>query len=182
VNLLKYGPYIKSENEPKQSLTVTCNTPLYQLPVNTDWEDPVLCRFFADYTIDTNNLKVNPGFLHNLSRLFNEATPHDELLVQAIRAVSLANFCTQSRSDQFLIKSRKAYGQCLVLLKQALSNENLTNVSALAGVLLLNMYDVSSPPCITVDVGLLEIRCTVVKGRQGLSGRPLRMLWQRFFV
>jgi len=137
---------MKSE-EQESSLTVARHTRIFRPPVNTDWNDPALCRFFSDYTMDTNNLKINPGFLHNLSRLFNEATAQNELLVKAVRAVSLANFSNQSRTDHFLIKSRKAYGESLTLLKIALSDGNLTSVSTLAGVLLLNMYDVrlSSP-------------------------------------
>jgi hypothetical protein len=34
--------------------------------------------------MDTDNLKVNPGFLHNFSRLFSETTAQDELLVKAV--------------------------------------------------------------------------------------------------
>ena len=87
--------------------------------------------------------KSIPVFFTTLAGLFKEATVQDELLVQAVKAVSLANFSNQSRTDHFLIKSRKAYGESLGLLKMALSDGNLTSVSTLAGVLLLNMYDVS---------------------------------------
>ncbi|KAE9372470.1 hypothetical protein N431DRAFT_558297 [Stipitochalara longipes BDJ] len=74
---------IKPE-EQESSLAVSRHTPIFRPPVNTDWRDPALCRFFSDFTMDTNDLKVNPGFLHNLSRLFNQAGTHDELLVKAM--------------------------------------------------------------------------------------------------
>lgn len=140
---------VKSEEVLDRFLVAAHQPPLFQPPVNTDWKEAALCRFFADYTMDISNLTVNPGFLHNLSRLFNEATPQEELLVQAVRAVSLANFATESRSDYFLLKSRKPYGQSLALLKQALTDGNLTNISTLVGVLLLNMHDVRSFSSIT---------------------------------
>jgi hypothetical protein len=160
------GLSIKSEEEQATGLVLARHTPLFQPPVNTGWDEPALCRFFADFMMDTDNLKVNPGFLHNLSRLFSEATAQDELLVKAVRAVSLANFCNQSGSDHFLIKSRNAYSQSLALLKRDLSDGNLTIVSTLAGVLLLNMYDVKVPASNCSQLKLTcGLRCTAVKSQ-----------------
>lgn len=136
---------IKSEDGPERFPVVSRHTSLYKSPVSIDWNEPALCRFFADYTMDTDNLKVNPGFLHNLSLLYNEATSNDELLVQAVKACALANFSNQSRSDHFLIKARSAYGKSLALLHKAQSEGQLTSISTLAAVLLMNMYDVRSP-------------------------------------
>jgi len=83
------APAIEPEDELERFLVVSQYIPLYKPPVSIDWIEPALCRFFADFTTDTDNLKVNAGFLYNLSLLYNEAISEDELFVRQSRRAHL---------------------------------------------------------------------------------------------
>jgi hypothetical protein len=109
--------------------------------VSTNWDELALCRFFSDYVLEANEVAVSPGYLNNLPKLYGDAT--NEIMAHSIKAVSLASFSTQARSDELLVTARKSYGQALLLVKRALSNSNqVTSDASLAGVFFLNMYEV----------------------------------------
>jgi hypothetical protein len=111
------------------------------VPMSTDWRDPALCRFFSDYVVEANEVKVSPGYLNNLQRLYGEGS--DDIITHAVSAVSLASFSNQVRSEDLLTRGRKQYGKALLLVKRALSNpKQLTKDGTLAGVFFLNMYEV----------------------------------------
>lgn len=119
----------------------TDTTPPLCVPMSTDWRDPALCRFFSDYVVEANEVKVSPGYLNHLPRLYGEGS--DEIITHAVSAVSLASFSNQVRSEELLTKGRKLYGKALLLVKRALSNpKQVTKDGTLAGVFFLNMYEV----------------------------------------
>jgi hypothetical protein len=116
-------------------------TPQLCVPMSTDWRNSALCRFFSDYVIEANEVKVSPGYLNHLPKLYSEG--NDEIITHAVSAVSLASFSNQVRSEELLIQGRKLYGKALLLVKRALSNpKQVTKDGTLAGVFFLNMYEV----------------------------------------
>jgi len=110
--------------------------------MSTDWNEHALCRFYADYVVDTDDLHLSPGFLDSPPRLRNNLGSKNIVLGEALSAVSLANFSNQVRSKTLQIQGRKSYGRGLAQLHKALSEGLLTSDDVLAGVILLNMYEV----------------------------------------
>jgi hypothetical protein len=120
----------------------TPNGPILYKSMSTDWQERSLCRFFSDYVINTDDLQVSPGFLHNIPRIFNRTGSKDSVLRQAVTAVALSNFSNQVGSEDLLIKARWCYGRGLVELHRALSEGRLESDDTLGGCLILNMYEV----------------------------------------
>lgn len=116
--------------------------PMLYKSMSTDWQERALCRFFADYVVQTDDLKVSPGFLHNLPRLFNQTNINNSVLRQSVTAVALSSFANQVGSEDLLITARKCYGRSLVEMHRALSERRLESDETLAGCLLLTMYEV----------------------------------------
>ena len=136
------APVIVGKRDDKPTLCV---------PVSTNWTDSALCRFFSDYVIEANEVKVSPGYLNHLQKLYGEET--DDIITHAVSAVSLASFSNQVRSEDLLIAGRKQYGKALLLVKRALSNpKQITEDGTLAGVFFLNMYEVWLLLCIVIEV------------------------------
>ena len=127
-----------------RALLIGDTNPSLCAPMSTDWRISALCRFFRDYVVEANEVKVSPGYLNHLPRLYGEGS--DEILTHAVSAVSLASFSNRVRSEELLIKGRKLYGKALLLVKRALSNpKQVTKDGTLAGVFFLNMYEVGHP-------------------------------------
>lgn len=109
--------------------------------MSNDWTDPALCHFLSDYVVEANEVKVSPGYLNHLQKLYVEGS--DDIIAHAISAVSLASFSNQFRSEDLLTRSRESYSKALLLVKRALSNpQQITKDGTLAGVFFLNMYEV----------------------------------------
>jgi len=90
----------------------------------------------------TNDLKRNPGFLHNLPELHCEASGRDPLLDHAVMAVSLVHQSNQTGSYDAARQARNFYGVSISLLNDELSRGNLKSESTLIAVLFLNFYQV----------------------------------------
>jgi len=131
----------KSQEEASWALVKQPERPTIR-NMSTDWNEHALCRFYADYVVDTDDLHVSPGFLDSLPRLRNNVGSGNIVLGEALSAVSLANFSNQVRSEALQIQGRKSYGRGLAQLHKALSEGLLTSDNVLAGVVLLNMYEV----------------------------------------
>ena len=91
------------------SLSSTSPPPFTFLP-KTDWNQHALCRFMSEFTMRTNDLKRNPGFLHNLPELHCEASGRDPLLDHAVMAVSLVHQSNQTGSYDAARQARNFYG------------------------------------------------------------------------
>jgi len=89
--------------------------------LSTDWQDVAMCRLFADYVLETDDLHFSPGFLDKLPKLYNKVATRESVLGQALSAVSLANYSNQVYSKDMLIQARKSYGKGLTALHKALS-------------------------------------------------------------
>ena len=124
----------------------THHAPALCVPMSTNWKEPALCRFFFDYVVEANEVKVSPGYLSRLPELYGEG--NDDILTQAVSAVSLASFSNRVRSEEMLIRARKLYGKALLLVKRAISDpKQVVKDGTLAGVFFLNMYEVSRSRC-----------------------------------
>ncbi|KAH7333133.1 hypothetical protein BKA65DRAFT_40398 [Rhexocercosporidium sp. MPI-PUGE-AT-0058] len=132
--------------------STSASPPLSTSPLRTDWNQHALCRFMSEFTMCTDNLRTTPGFLHNLPRLYGEASGQDPLLDNAVMAVSLAHLSNQSGSYDAALQARKLYGVSISLLNKALSEGNLQNDTTLIAVLFLNYYQVFSDEHPTSDV------------------------------
>lgn len=106
----------------------------------------------SEFTMETHDLKTNPGFLHNLPQLYREASGRDPLLDHAVMAVSLAHHSNQLGSYDVALQARKLYGVSISLLNHELSEGNLQSESTLIAVLFLNYYQVFSDEHPTSDV------------------------------
>lgn len=110
--------------------------------LSSDFHDMALCRFYADYVIETDDLRCSPGFLDRLPRLYNQLAKKDSVLGQAVTAVSLAHFSNQVYAESLLVEAQQAYGRGLALLYTALGEGHFTSDPVLGGVVMLNMYEV----------------------------------------
>ncbi|PVH71418.1 hypothetical protein DL98DRAFT_106240 [Cadophora sp. DSE1049] len=126
--------------------------PEFTILPQTDWNQHALCRFMSEFTMQTHDLKTNPGFLHNLPQLYSESSGRDPLLDHAVMAVSLAHHSNQSGSYDAALQARKLYGVSILLLNKELSEGNLQSESTLIAVLFLNYYQVFSDEHPTSDV------------------------------
>lgn len=90
----------------------------------------------------TDDLRANPGFLHNLPQLYGEAGGRDPLLDSAVMAVSLAHHSNQCGSYDAALQARKLYGDSISRLNRALSEGDLQTETTLIAVLFLNYYQV----------------------------------------
>lgn len=122
--------------------SASTSPPLTTSLLRTDWNQHALCRFMSEFTVGTDNLKANPGFLHNLPQLYGEARGRDLLLDNAVMAVSLAHHSNQSGSYDAALQARKLYGVSISLLNKELSEGNLQSETTLIAVLFLNYYQV----------------------------------------
>jgi hypothetical protein len=68
--------------------------------MSTNWTDSALCRFFSDYVVEANEVKVSPGYLNHLQKLYGEGT--DDIITHAVSVVSLASFSNQVGSEDLL--------------------------------------------------------------------------------
>ncbi|KAL2065870.1 hypothetical protein VTL71DRAFT_3540 [Oculimacula yallundae] len=123
-------------------------TPLHQ----TDWNQHALCRFMAEFTLSTDDMRKSPGFLHNLPQLYHEARERDPLLDHAVMAVALAHLSNQSGSCDAAGEARRLYGLSISLLNKELSDGNLQSETTLIAVLFLNYYLVFGDERPTSDV------------------------------
>lgn len=114
----------------------------FQIRPSSDWPNLTLCRFFADYIEETNNLHYSPGFLDNLPMLYNTRGSADNVLEFAMSAVSFSNYGNQVNSEEMSIMARKSYGNGLAALNRALTLGHFRSDQVLAGVVILNMYEV----------------------------------------
>ena len=48
-------------DENSSALAKNPTDPILYKSMSTNWQDRALCRFFSDYTVDTDDLKVSPG-------------------------------------------------------------------------------------------------------------------------
>ncbi len=96
----------------------------------------------VEFTMDTDDLNADPGFLHNLKQVYQEAAGDDPLLDKAVMAVAIVHASNYSRSNENAIEARKSYGASISLLNKALSEGNLRNDTTLLAILFLNFYQV----------------------------------------
>lgn len=116
--------------------------------LSSDWDDIAMCRFFADYVIETDDLHCSPGFLDKLPQLYNAFHKSDSVLNLALSAVSLSNYSYHVNSGDLQNQARRSYGRGLVALNRSLSQGLPTSDHVLAGVIILNMYEVCRELCI----------------------------------
>lgn len=143
-----FGSPRKQRNISSSSLS----PPAFTILPQTDWNQQALCRFMSEFTMQTHDLKTNPGFLHNLPQLYGESRSRDPLLDHAVMAVSLAHHSNQSGSSDAALQARRLYGVSISLLNKELSEGNLQSESTLIAVLFLNYYQVFSDEHPTSDV------------------------------
>jgi len=132
-----------SPRKQRDSSSPSIPPPTFTILPRTDWNQHALCRFMSEFTMETHDLKTNPGFLHNLPQLYREASGRDPLLDHAVMAVSLAHHSNQLGSYDVALQARKLYGVSISLLNHELSEGNLQSESTLIAVLFLNYYQVS---------------------------------------
>ncbi|KAH9207049.1 hypothetical protein DL95DRAFT_450517 [Leptodontidium sp. 2 PMI_412] len=145
------GP-LDNPRRSRNSSSASTSPPLTTSLLRTDWNQHALCRFMSEFTVGTDNLKANPGFLHNLPQLYGEARGRDLLLDNAVMAVSLAHHSNQSGSYDAALQARKLYGVSISLLNKELSEGNFQSETTLIAVLFLNYYQVFSDEHPTSDV------------------------------
>lgn len=121
-------------------------TPMYKSPYSSDGSELAIARFMSEFTLDSHDLSVSPGFLHNLPQLYRESSDTDALLVQAVKAVSLVNLSNHTRSTEMAFDAKKAYGSAIALLNKRLSAGAFQSDSTLTAVLFLNYYQVRALP------------------------------------
>lgn len=117
-------------------------TPLYKSPYVTDWSEHALTRFMSEFTMDTQDLSVSPGFLHNLPQLYQESNEKHSLLVQAVKAVSLVNLSNHTGSNDLALQAKRSYGTAISHLNKTLSAGDFQSDATLTAVLFLNYYQV----------------------------------------
>ncbi|KAK0111055.1 hypothetical protein ONS95_001435 [Cadophora gregata] len=143
---------IDSPRKQRVTSSPSLSPPAFKILPQTDWNQHALCRFMSEFTMQTRDLKTNPGFLHNLPQLYCESRGRDPLLDHAVLAVSLAHHSNQSGSYDAALQARKSYGLSISLLNKELSEGNLQSESTLIAVLFLNYYQVFSDENPTSDV------------------------------